>query len=243
MRDTGGARPAAMGPLWKSLIDTQVREGRRRMPLSVGRGQPKDIASFSSLGHAGQVSRPSAGGSNLRVAVVAAVLAGVVGYALGVRGSRIAAQSQETARLDRHRLDDEVTGLIDAVAMERVAALIVEIARRDGDAVTMCVIEVTCAPNASSPHDALITVAAAAQDVFRAGDVVARLGEDTIAVVGKGAGLATSDAEERLRARSAELATPDEGPVQIRMGIAVLQPWDEPDLPALLEAAREAVGP
>ncbi len=160
------------------------------------------------------------------------------------RGFRRALADAE-ARFERFALFDEVTGLLSGEGIALVGQRIVHIARRDSDAVSACLVRVM-SPDSSGPagltDEDMISVAEASELVFRSGDAVGRVDEDTIMVVGKGPGFTPSTVEARLVAQMAAMAPADVELPALVVGVAVLQPWDEGDFVELQHRAYEDLG-
>ena len=147
--------------------------------------------------------------------------------------------------MERFAMFDEATGLLSREGQLLVGQRIVHIARRDSDAVSACLIRVLPPPTrglAGIDDDDMISVAEASEVVYRSGDAVGRLDEDTLMVVGKGPGFTPSTVEARLVAQMATMAPADAELPSLVVGVAVLQPWDEGDFAELQHRAYEDLG-
>lgn len=172
-----------------------------------------------------------------------AVLA-VGGWAFAIRERRRLQEAlvDVEVRIERLAMFDEVTGLLSREGQHLVGQQIVDIARRDSDAVCACLIRVLAPPNrglAVANDDDVLSVAEASEVVFRSGDAVGRLDEDTLMVAGKGPGFTPSTVEARLVAQMATMAAPDADLPALVVGVSVLHPWDEGTFDELLHLAYE----
>lgn len=149
------------------------------------------------------------------------------------------------ARIERFAMFDETTGLLSREGQSLVAQRIVDIARRDSDAVSACLIRVLPPATrglATVTDDDMLAVAEASEVVFRSGDAVGRMDEDTIMVAGKGPGFTPSTVEARLVAQMATMAPPDAELPALVVGVSVLHPWDEGTFDELQHLAYEDLG-
>ncbi|MDQ1245840.1 MAG: hypothetical protein QG597_207 [Actinomycetota bacterium] len=152
-----------------------------------------------------------------------------------VKGREAAAQIDALqARIDHGTVFDDTTGLLNRAGANLLALRIVNIARRDSDAVCGALIRIL-PPNgrAGLNDEDVLAVAEASQVVFRSGDAVGRVAGDTILVVGKGPGFRVATVESRLVAQMVSMAPPDTPLPGILVSVAVLHPWDEGSLPEL----------
>jgi hypothetical protein len=129
---------------------------------------------------------------------------------------------------------DETTGLLNRAGTSLLAARIVNISRRDSDAVCGCLIKILPSDGRRRIDvEDTLAVAEAAQVVFRAGDAVGWVAPDMILVVGKGPGFRVATVESRLAAQMVSMAPPDASIPGVLVSAAVLHPWDDGALPEL----------
>lgn len=171
-------------------------------------------------------------------AVAAAVAVGAVLWALRIRSRARAHEDQLVQALEQRGAHDDLTGLLNPFGLRVVGGGIVNIARRDSDAVSGCLIRVLPRQlGQPAADDDVLTVAQAAQRSFRAGDAVARVGQDMVFVVGKGSGFPSVTLEQRLARQLANFNVPGEPAPRVVLGVAVLNPWEDGDLLTLQRAA------
>lgn len=158
------------------------------------------------------------------------------GWATAARVSRNARATIDDleSRLEHRTVFDDVTGLFNRQGITLVGGRLVNIARRDSDGVSACVVRILPAQgHVEVTDDDVIAVAEAAEVVFRSGDAVGRAAFDEILVIGKGPGFTPATVESRLVAQMAAMAPPDSPIPGVVVGVGVLQPWDEGALPEL----------
>jgi len=176
----------------------------------------------------------------LLIAAAIALLAGAV-VALVLSNRKASKQLRFIEqRLSHQVVHDECTGLLNEAGVTLVGAQIVNIAQRDSDPVTACIIKVHPREGlATDPHeDDLLAVAEAAVEVFRAGDAISRVNTDTVLMVGKGMLLSADEVERRLVGKMARMV-PEGDPVPaIMVGCGMIAPWENADLPSLVDRAR-----
>lgn len=155
---------------------------------------------------------------------------------LGVVVVRLRQSRREVARLNDAMgcaaMIDEATGVLSRGALEAVGEMLVTLARRDSDAVSVCLVEVVPA-EAAGLEDAMISAADAVRAVCRSGDAVGRVGPATLMLVGKGAGFPANALERRLLAALSMVHPPGSTPPHLALGIAGLPPWEAGDLASL----------
>lgn len=161
-----------------------------------------------------------------------------VGYAVYEHRRVGKAQVDSATKLEYHRTHDEVTGLLNDRGLITFGEMLIDIARRDGDAVGACELRVASHRGGPPLPDDLITAAEAAQRAFRASDVVARLDEQHLIVIGKGDGFSPAAIEARIQDCIDLMAVPGLPRPQLQAGVAVLAPWDDGSLPELLAAVE-----
>lgn len=145
------------------------------------------------------------------------------------------------ARARHHTIHDELTGLLNLRGAELVGGGLLELARRDGDALCaaiICVEDDGLAMTTQERADALLTVTEAASGVFRGSDVLARLSADCLLVVAKGSGLGMDLVASRMIDALADLDDGAGPAPTVAVGAALLPPWEEGSLADLIEFAR-----
>lgn len=173
------------------------------------------------------------------IAVVAAIVAvAALLWALHVRTASRAEMAALLDSLEQRGAHDDLTGLLNPLGLRVVGGGIVNIARRDSDAVSACVVRVL-PRSAGQPvtDDDVLTVSQAAQRSFRAGDAVARIDADLIFVVGKGSGFPAVTLESRLTRQLGNFHVPGEPSPQVCIGCSVLNPWEDGDLLSMQQHA------
>jgi diguanylate cyclase (GGDEF)-like protein len=147
--------------------------------------------------------------------------------------------------LTRTAVRDRLTGVVNRHGLAMLGTQIVESARRQGDAVHCVCVDVDglVGVNERFGHaagdDVLVAVAEALRGAVRATDVVARTGGGEFVVVGPGTGMTPTELERRARRRLGA-APPVEGgwwKPGVSAGAAMLAPWDDGSLEALVDAA------
>ena len=144
------------------------------------------------------------------------------------------------SRLQQQTVRDERTGLLNPKGAALVGTQILEIAKRDSDAVTACLIRLSPRPGFSFPDDDdVLTLAEAAVEVFRAGDAVSRLNTDTVLMVGKGTQIDPPTVHARLTQQMSRMIPPGDPLPVVNVGTGMLAPWEDGDLATLVERAQE----
>lgn len=161
-----------------------------------------------------------------------------VGYAVYEHRRAGKTEAESATKLEYHRTHDETTGLLNDRGLITFGEMLIDIARRDGDAVGACELRVASQRGGPPLPDDLITAAEAAQRAFRASDVVARLDEHHLIVIGKGDGFSPAAIEARIQDCIDLMAVPGLPRPQLQAGVAVLAPWDDGSLPELLAAVE-----
>ena len=174
----------------------------------------------------------------LASAIGVAVTASALGYAVFEHRRAVKAESESATKLEYHRTHDEVTGLLNERGLTTFGDMLIDIARRDGDAVGACLLQVASQHGQPPIADDLITAAEAAQRAFRASDVVARLDDHHLVVIGKGDGFSAAAIEARIQECIDLMAVPGLPRPTLQAGVAVLAPWDDGSLPELLAAVE-----
>lgn len=172
----------------------------------------------------------------LIVLVAVSVIGAAVSLRLIRRARKAAAEAEQ--RLEHLTVRDERTGLLNPKGAALVGAQIMEIAKRDSDAVCACLIRLAPRPGATYPSDDdVLTLAEAAVEVFRSGDAVSRLDTDTVLMVGKGTQLDPEVAHNRLTQQMMKMIPPGDPLPQITVGTGMLAPWEDGDLATLVDRA------
>ncbi len=145
----------------------------------------------------------------------------------------------------RAAVEDGLTGLLNRRGLVLVGEQMLANARRSGNAVHCVFLDVDGLKSVNDQlgHAAgdlvLVAVADSLRLAVRSGDVVARWGGDEFCVIGPGPGTTPIELETRVSQNLAALPDADragwEG--QVSAGAAMLAPWDDGDLSALLENA------
>ncbi len=178
--------------------------------------------------------------------VTAPVEPGVVtapATALAAPGPASAAPASSAAQ-------DPLTGLVNRLGVELVAAPMIENARRSGQAVHCLFLDVDGlravneAAGLEGGDAVLREVADVMRSCVRGTDVVARWTGDEFVAVGPGTGMSPLELERRVRAR---IVTHPPVPAEVwngrvSIGSATLVPWDEGDLVALITKAETDMG-
>ncbi len=145
------------------------------------------------------------------------------------------------ARARHQSIHDELTGLLNLRGAELVGGGLLELARRDGDALfaaIICVEDDGLTMTGQQREDALLTVTEAASAVFRGSDVLARVSTDCLLVVAKGSGLGMELVASRMVVALAELGEGAGPTPTVTVGGALFPPWEEGKLSDLIELAR-----
>lgn len=155
------------------------------------------------------------------------------------------ARAEETAALASVR--DTLTGLANRRGLSMLGQQMVEVARRQGDAVHCVYVDIDQLAHVNNVagreagDEVVVAVADALRSVTRSTDVVARWGGDEFCVVGPGAGMAPMELERRVRERV--LMSPpvpdDVWSPRVCAGGAMLAPWDSGTLDTLLGKADQ----
>lgn len=144
-------------------------------------------------------------------------------------------------RLAHQVVHDEATGLLNPSGASLLGAQIVNIARRDSDPATACLMRVSPRKPAEGVvhEDDVLALSEAAVEIFRSSDMVSRVAQDTCLMVGKGTILDTDVIERRLTEQMA-LMVPNGDPVpRIMVGCAMIAPWENADLDTLIGRAQQ----
>ncbi len=180
--------------------------------------------------------------------VAGMVAATVLGLGIGQMRRRsidevhLARKAAETAAVR-----DQLTGVANRRGLAMVGSQIVELARRQGDAVHCIFVGVESLDRVNrvaghrAGEDVLVSVAEALRAVTRGTDVVARWGSSEFCVVGPGPGMAPLDLERRVRDyvfADVPVAREVWG-AEIGAGGAMLTPWDPGTLDTLLGKADQ----
>ncbi|WP_088319323.1 diguanylate cyclase [Kineosporia sp. R_H_3] len=198
-----------------------------------------------ALGSAAAVVRGAgAAGAVLSTGLVAGAVVLVVGLrrALAHQAAVVetARQSAETLRVN-----DALTGVLNRRGLGLMAAPMIELSRRRGEAVHALFVDVDgfSLVNAELGYergdDLLVAVAEALNGSVRQTDLVCRVGGDEFVVVGPGTGTSPLEMERRMREilRAAPPVDETVWPSRLSIGSATLVPWDDGDLGSLLNRA------
>lgn len=173
---------------------------------------------------------------------LATVLAVVINIATRSGLERVHEARSEAERMSVH---DPLTDLFNRRGLVLTATRVVDLARRDGGAVSCLFMDVDGLKGVNDRlgHDAgdelLMTISTALHRITRKTDVVARWGGDEFIIVGLGSGMRPDELEARMRAVLRDISPfsdADWNPV-VSCGRSTLAPWDDGDLTSLLEAA------
>jgi len=164
---------------------------------------------------------------------------------LALRRRSIDAATAAIRRATQAATEDPATGLSNRRGLAMLSRELVAIARRSGDAVSCSFLDVDGlkAVNDVYGHDAgdrvILAVAQALKATSRATDVIARWGGDEFVVVGLGGGVPPTEMEARLRGWLVQHFPSDATltSLQVTVGHAILEPWDEGDVERLLWVA------
>jgi diguanylate cyclase (GGDEF)-like protein len=210
----------ACGALWAGCIVTDVLRG--------GFGV-EEAAIWANVG--------------LLVAAAAALATAVVRARNGAQEALVDANRQ----LLEHSVRDPLTGVANRKGLELIARPMIDLARRQGQAVHCLVVDVDTLRGINEEHgvregDAvLLAVAEALKVATRTTDVVARWGGDEFALLGPGTGTSPLEMERRIRAHLTATVSlsPDSWQGRVSAGSATLVPWDADDLEGLLQRAEQ----
>ncbi len=172
------------------------------------------------------------------------------GLALTVRQSRThsaAALVEANRQLLEQSVKDSLTGVANRKGLELVARPMIDLARRQGQAVHCLVLDIDTLRDVKQDHgiregdEVLLAVAESLRSATRGTDVVARLGGDEFAMIGPGTGTSPLEMERRVRAHLATIPALPRSSWQgkVSAGSATLVPWDSGDLDSLLERAEQ----
>lgn len=195
--------------------------------------------------HASSAAARGASWTSDALVIVVAVAGSFGLHALRRRELLVLHAMRELA--DEVAVRDEVTGLANRRGLLLLGSQLLEVARRQGDAVHCVFVDVD--GFAALSHElgddvgteVLIAVSEALRTVTRSTDVVARWRNDTFTIVGPGPGMAPLELERRVRERllAEEVVDPTRWELTITAGGSMLAPWDGGDLGALLTRADQ----
>jgi diguanylate cyclase (GGDEF)-like protein len=180
----------------------------------------------------------------------AAVVVAAAGCAVTVRHGRVhgAAVVEATRRqLAEQSVRDPITGVANRQGLVLVARPMMDLARRQGEAIHCVVVDVDAKRGitelraTSTGDDLLEAVAEALRSATRTTDVIARWDGDQFVVLGPGTGTSPLEMERRIRSHLAltESVSPDDWQGRISAGVATLVPWDADDLDGLMQRAAQ----
>lgn len=156
--------------------------------------------------------------------------------ALALALVRLRRSRQEVERLESalraSTMTDEATGVLSRSGLRTMGEMLLTVARRDSDAVSVCLVDVLPADGCDA-DDAMISAADALRAVCRSGDAVGRVGPTMLMLIGKGSGYPANALERRLLAAVSMVHPSDSTPPQLAIGIAGLPPWEAGDLASL----------
>ena len=178
------------------------------------------------------------------------LVAAAGGLATAVRRARTAAAIalvDANRQLLEHSVRDPLTGVANRKGMELVARPMIDLARRQGQAVHCLVVDVDTLRGINEEHgikggdEVLLAVAEAMHAATRTTDIVARSGGDEFVVLGPGTGTSPLEMERRIRAHLSTAVNLPRSSWQGRVsaGAATLVPWDGDDLAGLLTRAEQ----
>lgn len=178
------------------------------------------------------------------------LVAAASGLATAIRRARTTsaiALVQANRQLLEHSVRDPLSGVANRKGLEFVARPMIDLARRQGQAVHCLVVDVDTLRGINEEHsvregdEVLLAVADALKIATRTTDVVARWGGDEFVLLGPGTGTSPLEMERRIRAHLGTLLSLPRGVWQGRVsaGAATLVPWDGDDLEGLLHRAEQ----
>jgi diguanylate cyclase (GGDEF)-like protein len=212
------------------------------------------VAIGSCLGIAavslGVAAVPDSGDAAEAWLATAAVIAAAAGCTYAIRHVRVHADSVvDTTRrqLAEQSVRDPITGVANRQGLVLVARPMMDLARRQGEAVHCVIVDVdarrgiTEARRSSTGDDLLGAVAEALRTATRTTDVIARWDGDEFVVLGPGTGTSPLEMERRIRSHLAltESVSPEDWQGRISAGVATLVPWDADDLDGLMHRAGQ----
>ena len=180
----------------------------------------------------------------------AAVVVAVAGCTVAGRRVRVhgdAAVDAMRRQLAEQSVRDPITGVANRQGLQLVARPMIDLARRQGEAIHCVVVDVDARrgyseePRTSSGDDLLGAVAEALRSATRTTDVIARWDGDELVVLGPGTGTSPLEMERRIRSHLAlsESVAPEDWHGRISAGVATLVPWDADDLEGLMRRAGQ----
>jgi diguanylate cyclase (GGDEF)-like protein len=179
---------------------------------------------------------------------IALLIAAAGALATAIRRARTAAAVALVAanrQLLEQSVRDPLTGVANRKGMELVARPMIDLARRQGQAVHCLVVDVDTLRGINEEHgvregdEVLLAVAEALHVATRTTDIIARWGGDEFVLLGPGTGTSPLEMERRIRAHLSSTLTLPRSSWQGRVsaGVATLVPWDGDGLEGLLERA------
>jgi diguanylate cyclase (GGDEF)-like protein len=181
---------------------------------------------------------------------IAAVIAAAAGSTVAIRHVRVHSDAVvDTTRrqLAEQSVRDPITGVANRQGLLLVARPMMDLARRQGEAVHCVIVDVdarrgfTEERRASTGDDLLGAVAEALRTATRTTDVIARWDGDEFVVLGPGTGTSPLEMERRIRSHLAlaQEVSPEDWQGRISAGVATLVPWDADDLDGLMQRAGQ----
>jgi diguanylate cyclase (GGDEF)-like protein len=180
----------------------------------------------------------------------AVVVMAAAGCAMAIRHVRVHgdAVAEVTRRqLAEQSVRDPVTGVANRQGLLLVARPMMDLARRQGEAIHCVIVDVDArrglseTGGLSTGDDLLGAVAEALRSATRTTDVIARWDGDEFVVLGPGTGTSPLEIERRIRSHLAlaESVSPEDWQGRISAGVATLVPWDADDLDGLMQRAAQ----